>query len=57
MNLRHARMALAVTLLATLTGCSGFKLGGFCYLPAGQTGQCSVGASVPSQATVERMRE
>lgn len=54
--MKYTRATLLVLALMA-TGCSSFKLGGFCYLPAGQTGTCSVGASVPSQATVERMRE
>lgn len=44
-------------ILMTLTGCSSFKLGGFCYIPAATTGTCSVGTNTPSQATVERMRQ
>lgn len=27
---------------ALLAGCSSFKLGGVCYIPHGQQGQCSV---------------
>lgn len=53
------RLSLIALVLATtaLTGCSSFKLGGFCYLPAGVTGNCTVGTNVPSQAAVERFRE
>lgn len=51
------KLTLALFLCLVTTGCSSFKLGGFCYLPAGQTGQCSVGTSVPSQATVQRFAD
>lgn len=51
------KLALAIFLCLVTAGCSSFKLGGFCYVPAATTGQCTVGTNVPSQATVDRMRE
>lgn len=51
------KLAIAIILSLFTTGCSSFKLGGFCYVPMGVTGTCSVGTNVPSQASVERMRE
>lgn len=58
--MRYTRRLTLATLLAAaaaLSGCSSFKLGGFCYVPAGVTGNCTVGTNVPSQAAVERFRE
>lgn len=39
------KIIIALTLALTLSGCSGFKLGAFCYLPSGPdvaAGSCTI---------------
>jgi len=36
-------------LLATMSGCSSFKMGGACYIPYGVTGACTVDTTAPAK--------
>lgn len=44
MNRTQIALILALAAVATLSGCSSFKLGAFCYVPA-TGGQCAAAAS------------